>query len=71
MHPGRGWNLDLEESYLPKYSEYEAKTFTEGTLGIYLEPVKFSDREPSPISIYRKCTKTTCFSILGFSGMKP
>ena len=24
MNPGRGWNPDLEESYLPEYSEYEA-----------------------------------------------
>ena len=28
MNLGRGWNPDLEESYLPKYSEYEAEIVT-------------------------------------------
>ena len=28
MNPGRGWNPDLEESYLPEYSESKAEMFT-------------------------------------------
>ena len=36
MNPGRGWNLDLEETYLPEYSEFEAKIFTQGTSEFYL-----------------------------------
>ena len=66
MNPGRGWNPDLEESYLPEYREYEADTFTKGTSGIYLQPVKFLAPDPSPISIYSECTKMTSFSLLGF-----
>ena len=38
----------MEESYLPKYSEYEAETFTKGTLGIYLQPVNVSNIENVP-----------------------
>ena len=69
MNPGRGWNTDLEESYLPTYSETEAETFTHGTLGIHIWPVKVSVPDPSPILRYNECTKTTSFSILGFSGL--
>ena len=68
MNHGRGWNPDLEESYLPKYSESEAETFTPCTSGIYLRPVKVLDPEPSQISRYSECTKMTSFSLLGFSG---
>ena len=50
MNPRGGWNPNLEESYLPKYSEYEAETFTKGTSGIYLHPVNVSALDPSPIS---------------------
>ena len=71
MNPGRGWNPDLEESYLPEYSESEVETFTQGISGIYLRPVKISAPDPSPISRYSEYTKTTSFSILGFSSMKP
>ena len=66
MNPGRGWNHDLEETYLPEYSEYKAKTFTQCTLGIYIQSMKVSALEPSPISRYSESTKTTYFSILGF-----
>ena len=69
MNLGIGWNPDLEESYFPEYSESEAETFTQGTSGIYLRPIKVSAPEPSPISRYNECTKTTSFSILGFSGL--
>ena len=68
MNPGRGWKLDLVESYLPEYSESEAETFTKGTSGMYLRPIKVSAHEPSPISRYSECTKMTSFSLLGFSG---
>ena len=66
MNPGRGWNADLEESYLLECNEFEAETFTQSTSGIFLWHVKFSALEPSPISRYRECTKTTSLSILGF-----
>ena len=71
MNLGRSWNLDLEESYLPEYSEYKAATFTHATLGIYLQPVKFLAPETSPISIYSECTKMTSFSLLEFYGLGP
>ena len=40
MNPRRGWNLDLEETYLLEYSESKAETFTKYTTGIYLHTVK-------------------------------
>ena len=66
MNPGRGWNPDLKESYIPEYSESEAEIFTKGTSGFYLHPMKISAHETSSIPIYSECTKTTRFSILGF-----
>ena len=71
MNLGGGWNPGLEESYLLEYREYEAEKFTQGTSGIYLHLVKVLAPNPSPISTYRESTKTTSFSILGFSSMKP
>ena len=66
MNPERGWNPNLEGSYILEYSEYEAKNFTQGTWRIYLQPINVLAPDPSPILRYRKCTKTFCFSILGF-----
>ena len=66
MNPGRGWNPDLEESYLPEHSEYEPQIFTHGTSVFYLRPMKIMAPDTSSISRYSECTKTTCFSILGF-----
>ena len=66
MNPGRGWNPDLEESYLPDYRELEVEIFTHGTLRFYLRPVKMLAPETSSILRYSECTKTTSFSILGF-----
>ena len=66
MNPRGGWNPDLEETYLPQYSEFEAEMFTHGTSGFYLQPMKMSIPDTSSIPRYRECTKTTCFSILGF-----
>ena len=31
MNQGRGWNPNLEESYLPEYSKSESEPFTQGT----------------------------------------
>ena len=72
MNPGRGWNHDLEESYIPKYNEFDAEMFTYGTLEFYLRFVKILALGPSSISRYCIFTKTTSFSILGFfkSGVK-
>ena len=66
MDLGRGWNPDLEESYLPKYRKYKAESYIYGTSGFYLRPVKISAHDTSLITIFSKCTKTTSFSILGF-----
>ena len=66
MNPGRGWIHDLEELYLPKYSEYEAEMFTQCSAQNFIWPVKSLDFEISPISRYSQCTKTTSFSMLGF-----
>ena len=71
MNLGRGWNPNLEESYLLEYSESEVETFTQATLGIYLRLVKISAPKPSPILSYSECPKMTSFSLLGFSSMKP
>ena len=51
----------MEETYLPKYSEYEAESFTQGTSGFYLRHVKNSTPNTSLILRYRER-----FSILGF-----
>ena len=66
MNPRRGWNPDLKETYLPEYSESKAEIFTYGTSGFYLQCVKFFAPETYSIPRYSECTKTTCFSILGF-----
>ena len=49
MNPGRGWNPNLEESYLSEYIEYEAEIFTEGTYRFHLRPMKIL--APYPCSI--------------------
>ena len=66
MNPRRGWNPNLEESYLLEYREYEAETQTRCTSGFYLRPVKFSSPKTSAISRYSKCTKPYQFQYLGF-----
>ena len=68
---GRGWNPELEESYLLNYNEYEAETFTQGTSRIYIQPVKVLAHEDSPILRYGESPKITSFSLLGFSSLKP
>ena len=71
MNPWRGWNPDLEESYLLDYSEYEAETVKNGRSGFHLHFVNILDPDPSPISIYREIPNMTIFILLGFSSMKP
>ena len=66
MNPGKSWNPDLRETYLLEYSESEAEIFTQGTSGFYLQLMKILAPETSSILRYNECTKTTCFSILGF-----
>ena len=65
MNLGRGWNLNLEESYLPEYSESEAEIFTQGTSIFYFWLVKIAVVDTSSILRYSECTKNTRFSILG------
>ena len=65
MNLGRGWNPDLEETYFPEYSEYEANMFTQGTSRFYLWSMKKISPYISSIPRYRESTKTTSFSILG------
>ena len=71
MNSGRGWNPELEESYLLNYSESEVETFTHGTTRSHIRLVKVSSPEPSPISRYSESPNMTIFSLLGFSSMKP
>ena len=71
MNPGRGWNPDLEESYLREYSEYKDEIFTYGTSRIYIQPTNFLAPDPSPIFRYSKSLNMTSFSLLRFSSMNP
>ena len=66
MNPRRGWNPNLEESYLLEYSEYEAETWTQCTSGIYIQPMSFLAPTPSRILIYSESTENISFPILGF-----
>ena len=66
MNPGRGWNPNLEESYLPEHRESKTKIFTQGTLGFYIRIFKIWALDRASILIYSECTKTTNFSNLGF-----
>ena len=66
MNPGRGWNPDVEESYLPGYSESEAIIFTHDTSRFYIWAMNILAPDTSSISRYIERTKTTIFSILGF-----
>ena len=52
MNFGRGWNPNLEGSYLPDYSKSEAEFWTQCKSRFYLRPLQFSALEPSPISGY-------------------
>ena len=65
-NPGRGWNPNLEESYLLEYSYCEDETQIQCTSGIYLQLFKFLTLDPSLMSTYSEYTKTISFSILGF-----
>ena len=49
MNYGRGWNPNLEGSYLPEYGEYEAKFWIQCKSGFYLWPLQFSTPNTSPI----------------------
>ena len=40
MNPGRGWNPDLEESYLLEYREYEDEPWIICTSGFHIRPMK-------------------------------
>ena len=71
MNPGRGWNPNLEESYLPEYSDSEAEIFTQCTTRISLWPVKILASKASAISHYSESARITKLSLLGFSSMKP
>ena len=66
MNSGRGWNHNLEGSYLPEYSESEVEFGIQCTSRFYLWPLQLLAPEPSPISGYSKCTRTQQFQYLGF-----
>ena len=66
MNSGRGWNPNLEGSYLPEYSEYEAEFWTQCTSRVYIRPLHVLSHEPSPILGYSEFTKTQQFQYLGF-----
>ena len=61
MNPGRGWNPNVEGSYLPEYSESESEVWTQCTSIFYLQTLQFSAPNPFPIMIYCECTKTYQF----------
>ena len=71
LNSERGWNPELEESYLLYYSENEAETFTQGTKRFYIRPIIFLAHDPSPILSYSESPKMTRFCLLWFSSMKP
>ena len=58
MNTGRGWNPNLEGSYLPKYSESKAAFWTQCTSGFYLRPLQFLAPDLLSISGYIESTKT-------------
>ena len=58
MNSGRGWNPNLERTYILKYSESKDELWTHSSSGLYLRPLKFWAPKPSPISKYCECTKT-------------
>ena len=66
MNPRRGWNPDLEESYLQEYSESESKIFTQGTSGFYLWPMKILSHKSLQSRYIENVPKLISFSILGF-----
>ena len=61
MNSGRGWNPNVEGSYLPENSEYEAKFGTKCKELCYHRPPQFSPPDPFLILIYSECTKTYQF----------
>ena len=61
MNLGRGWNPNLEESYLLAYSESEAETWKQGTSGLYIQLVIVLVPNTSTIPIYSEFTKTYHF----------
>ena len=58
MNSGRGWNPNLERTYILEYREYEDEFRTQCSSGIYIQPLQFSATDPSPISEYSECAKT-------------
>ena len=61
MNSGKGWNPNLEGSYLPRYSEYEVNFWTQCSSGFYIRYLQFSASAISPISEYSDGTKTYQF----------
>ena len=66
MNSRRGWNPNLEGSYIPEQRESKAEFWKKCKLGFYIRSLQFSTLDPSPISGYRECTKTYHFQYLGF-----
>ena len=58
MNSGRGWNPNLEGSYIQEYSEYEADVWIQCSSVFYIWPLQISAPETSPILGYSECTKT-------------
>ena len=61
MNSGRGWNPNLERTYLLEYSESEDKFWIQDSSGFYIQLLQFSASNTSPISEYSDCTKTCQF----------
>ena len=58
MNPRRGWNPNLEGSYILEYSESEAEFWTQNSSGFYIRSLKKFSLETSVILVYIKYTKT-------------
>ena len=61
MNPGRGWNPNLEGTYLLEHRESEAEIWIQSKSGFYIWLVKFLAPDPSPIPRYNEFTKTYQF----------
>ena len=55
---GRGWNPNVERSYLLEYIESKVEVWKLTSSGFFLRTLRFSSPETSPISGYSECTKT-------------
>ena len=61
MNSGRGWDPNMERSYLLEYNKFESDFWTQDSSGFYIQCLQVSASETSPISEYCDYTKTYQF----------